>query len=51
MHVYHPTVVALEGSGRLLSKDMATVDEYLQTWKAQHYKNGVRNFPPQQDGS
>jgi len=33
---------AMEG---VLTKDMATVGEYLQTWKlAQHYKNGVGSF-------
>jgi len=38
---------AVEG---VLSKDMATVSEYFQTWKfeAQHNKNGVGSFSPQQ---
>jgi len=38
---------------RVLTKDMATVGEYLQTWevKAQHYKDGVGSLPPRQQGS
>jgi len=41
---------AVEG---VLSNDIATVDEYLQTWKAksQNYKNGVGSLPSQQQGS
>jgi len=34
---------ALEG---VLSKDMATIGEYLQTRKLKHYKNGVVSLPP-----
>ena len=39
----------------VLSKDMATVGEYLHSpdleAKAQHYKNGVGSLPPKQHGS
>jgi len=35
---------AVEG---VLTKDMATIHEYLQTWKLRlsHYKNGVGSLP------
>jgi len=41
---------AVEG---VLTKDMATAGEYLQTWKLKltNYKNGVGRVPPQQQGS
>ena len=41
---------AMEG---VLNKDMAILSEYHQTLKAKadHYKNGVGNLPPQQKGS
>jgi len=41
---------AVEGE---LSKDMATIGKYLQTWKLKlsTAKNGVYSFPSQQQGS
>jgi len=41
---------AVEG---VLTKVMATVGEYLQTWKLKFSttKNGVGSLPPQQQGS
>jgi len=46
---------AVEG---VLTKVMATLGEYLQTWKlklqtleAEHHKNGVGGLPSQQQGN